>query len=152
MYVRRVDSSTLVFSLSSHRHSITFMHSIAITSGRIHSDFVCLLFLQNHRETDCFFFNFRSSVCISVQFHYRRVVFSSQLKSKCGNGLPEVATLRIILNIDGAPVSSRSHTHPSHSETSRLLTSSCQGYPHFFVKLHSSEYWFVRNTTTRHYV
>ncbi len=33
-------------------------------------------------------------------------------------------TLQIILNIDTVPVVSRSHTHPSHSETSRLLTSS----------------------------
>ena len=36
----------------------------------------------------------------------------------------KAAALRIILNIDGATVESRSHTHPSHSETSRLLTSS----------------------------
>ncbi len=32
--------------------------------------------------------------------------------------------LRIILNIDGPPIASRSHTHPSHSQTSRLLSSS----------------------------
>ena len=32
------------------------------------------------------------------------------------------ATLRIILNIDGTPITSKSHTHPSHSQTSRLLT------------------------------
>jgi hypothetical protein len=30
----------------------------------------------------------------------------------------------LFLNIDGVPVPSRSHTHPSHSETSRSLTSS----------------------------
>jgi hypothetical protein len=28
------------------------------------------------------------------------------------------------LNLDGAPIASSSHTHPSHSQTSRLLTSS----------------------------
>ncbi len=33
-------------------------------------------------------------------------------------------TLRITLNVDDTPLPSRSHTHPSHSETSRLLTSS----------------------------
>jgi hypothetical protein len=33
-------------------------------------------------------------------------------------------SLRITWNIDGVPVVSRSHTHPSHSQTSRLLTSS----------------------------
>jgi hypothetical protein len=32
--------------------------------------------------------------------------------------------LRIILNIDGSPITSRTYTLPSHSETSRLLTSS----------------------------
>jgi hypothetical protein len=33
-------------------------------------------------------------------------------------------TLRITMNIDDTPITSLSHTHPSHSETSRLLTSS----------------------------
>ena len=45
-----------------------------------------------------------------------------------GKSLGNPPTLRIILNIDGVPVAasvaSRSHTHPSHSKTSRLLTSS----------------------------
>ncbi len=31
---------------------------------------------------------------------------------------------RININLDGAPIASKSHTHPSHSQTSRLLTSS----------------------------
>ena len=58
------------------------------------------------------------------QFHYRLTVFSSQLKSKIGNILTKSSSLWILLNIDGAPVVSRSLTHPSHSQTSRLLTSS----------------------------
>ena len=58
----------------------------------------------------------------SVQFHYRRVAFSSHLKSKVGKILVKTAALRITLNIDGAPIASKSHTHPSHSQTSRLLT------------------------------
>jgi hypothetical protein len=36
-------------------HSISFMPAIAGTSGRLHSEFVRLLFLQAHRETDRFF-------------------------------------------------------------------------------------------------
>ena len=40
------------------------------------------------------------------QFHFLRTVFSSHLK------------------FDGAPIKSKSHTHPSHSQASRLLTSS----------------------------
>jgi hypothetical protein len=58
------------------------------------------------------------------QFHYRRAVFSSQLNSKVGNILAKAAALRIVLNIDGAAIASKSHTHPSHTQPSRLLTSS----------------------------
>ena len=35
--------------------SISFMSEIVSTSGRLHSEFVRLLFLQVHRETDRFF-------------------------------------------------------------------------------------------------
>jgi hypothetical protein len=48
-------------------------------------------------------------------FHYRRVVVSSKLKSRAGNILAKTAALRINLNIDGEPIASKSHTHPSHS-------------------------------------
>jgi hypothetical protein len=102
------------------------MSDIPSTSGRIHSEFVCLLFLQALRETDRFFA--ASGVQIpqftSGQFHYRRAAFSSQLKSKIGNILAKDAALRIVLNIDDAPIDSKSHTQPSDSQTSRLLTSS----------------------------
>ena len=159
--------------------TISFMTAIASTSGRIHSEFIRLLFLQAHRETDRFFtalgvqlaqstsgfFHFRraafsSQVKVKVgstlakaaglrvklnidgapityrthvfwlaqstsgQFHFRHAAFSSQLKPKVGNILDKAAALRITLNIDGAPIDSKSHTHPSHSQTSRLLTSS----------------------------
>ncbi len=57
-------------------------------------------------------------------FHFRPAVFSSMLKSKCGNILAKAVALRINLNLDGAPITSKSHTHPSYSQTSRLLTSS----------------------------
>jgi hypothetical protein len=57
-------------------------------------------------------------------FHFRRTAFSSQLKSKVGSTLAKAAALRINLDLDGAPITSRTHTHPSHSPTSRLLTSS----------------------------
>jgi hypothetical protein len=102
------------------------MPAIASTSGRLRREFVRLLFLQAHRETDRFFT--ASGVQLAqtnrTQFHYRRTAFSSQLKSKVGNILAKAAALRVNLNIDGAPIASRSHTHPSHSQTSRLLTSS----------------------------
>ena len=36
----------------------------------------------------------------------------------------DIHTRKKNLNIDGAPIPSRSHTHPSHSQTSHLLSSS----------------------------
>ena len=57
-------------------------------------------------------------------FTFKRTVFLTQLKAKFGSSLTKSAVLRVNLNIDGAPITSRSHTHPSHSQASRLLTSS----------------------------
>ena len=104
-------------------HAITFTPSIASTSGRLHSEFVRLLFLQAHRETDRFLAASRVQLAQST-FHFLRSVFSSQLKSKVGHILAKAAALRIVLNVDGAPIASRSHTHPSHTQISHLLTSS----------------------------
>jgi hypothetical protein len=105
---------------------VSFMTAIASTSGRLHSEFVRLLFLQAHRETDRFFA--ASGVQLAqtrrVMFHFHRAAFSVQIKAKVGSTLAKAATLRINLNIDGAPITSRTHTHPSHSQISRLLTSS----------------------------
>jgi hypothetical protein len=105
---------------------VGFMPVITSTSGRLHSEFIRILFLQTHRETDLFF---ADSGVLSAQsdrgfFHYHHVAFSSMLKSRVGNIFAKAAILRINLNLDGAPIASKSHTHPSHSQTSRLLTSS----------------------------
>ena len=123
----RVGSSTDP-TLTGHLlpNTVSFMPAIASTSGRLHIEFVRLLFLQAHRETDRFF---AASGVLSAQsdrgfFHYRRAAFSAQLKSKVGLALAKAAALRITLNLDGAPITSRTHTHPSHSQTSRLLISS----------------------------
>ena len=107
-------------------NSISFMSVIASTSGRLHSEFVRILFLQAHRETDRFFA--ASGVQLAQQdrggFHYHRAAFSSNHKAKAVSILAKASALRFILNIDGSPILSKSHTHPSHSQTSRLLTSS----------------------------
>jgi hypothetical protein len=59
-----------------------------------------------------------------VQFTFRRAVFLTRLQSKVGLVLAKATALRVNLNLDGTPIASKSHTHPSHSQTSRLLTSS----------------------------
>jgi hypothetical protein len=108
------------------KSAVSFMTAIASTSGRFHGEFVRLLFLQTHRETDRFFAD--SGVQLAQPnrglFHFRRAAFSAQVKAKVGSTLAKAAALRINLNIDGTPITSRTHTHPSHSKTSRLLTSS----------------------------
>jgi hypothetical protein len=106
---------------------VAFMPTIAGTNGRLHSEFIRLLFLQAHRETDRFF---AASGAQSAQsnmggfFHFRHAAFSSMLKSRVGNIMAKASALRVNLNLDGAPIACSSHTHPSHSQTSRLLTSS----------------------------
>ncbi len=68
-------------------NDISFMSPIASTSGSLHSEFVSLLFLQSHRETDLFFESSGVQLPEStgVQFHYHRPSFSSHLKSKIVN-------------------------------------------------------------------
>jgi hypothetical protein len=58
-------------------NDIYFIPSINSTSERLHSEFVCLLFLQTHRKTDRFF---AASVVQLAQsnselFHFHRAVF-----------------------------------------------------------------------------
>ena len=106
--------------------AVAFMPAIASTSGRLHSEFIRLLFLQAHRETDRFFATSGVQPAQSNRgtFHIKRAAFLGQLKAKIGSSLAKAAALRVNLNIDGAPITSRSYTHPSHSQVSRLLTSS----------------------------
>jgi hypothetical protein len=105
---------------------VDFMPAIASTSGRLRSEFIRISFLQAHWETDHFF---ASSGVLSAQsdrgfFHYRRAAFSSLIKSRVGNILAKAVALRININLDGSPIAFKSLTHPTHSQTSRLLTSS----------------------------
>ncbi len=65
----------------------------AITRTRIHSEFVGLLFLEAHRETDRFFAasGVQLAQPTSGLFHFRRAAFSSQLKAKVCNILVKTA-------------------------------------------------------------
>jgi hypothetical protein len=93
-------------------NTVSFIPTIASTSGRLHNEFVRLLFLQAHRETDRFF---ADSGVLSTQsdrgfFHYRRSAFSVQLKRKVGLALAKETVLRITINLDVAPIISKSHS------------------------------------------
>jgi hypothetical protein len=98
--------------------AVSLMPDVVSTSGRLHSEFVRLLFLQDPRETDHFF---EGSGVLSTQsdcglYHYHRAAVSAQVKSKVGLALVKTEDLRITLNLDGSPIISRTHTHPSHSK------------------------------------
>jgi hypothetical protein len=63
--------------------TVSFIPDIASTSGRLHSEFIRLLFLQTHRETDRFFVGSGVPLVQSTSggfFHFHRVVFFSNLK------------------------------------------------------------------------
>jgi hypothetical protein len=63
-------------------------------------------------------------------FRFRRAAFSQQFKSKVDLTLAKAAALRITLNLDGAPITSKSHTHPSHSQP-HVGNQPCQLVPIF---------------------
>jgi hypothetical protein len=89
---------------------------------------------QTHRENDRFFAASGADQSQHNLFHFRRAAFyspSSDLRLQ-HPGLVKTTVLRhgINLNIDDAPIVSHIHTHPSHSQTSSLLSPSlCLGIP-----------------------
>ncbi len=106
--------------------TVSFIPTIASTSGTLHSEFIRLLLFQDHRETDRFFATLGVQLAQPNRglFHFRRAAPSGTLKAKVSSTLANTAALRVNLNIDGAPITFKTHTHPPHSQTSRLLTSS----------------------------
>jgi hypothetical protein len=83
-----------------------------------------------HSETDRFFAasGVQLARSTSGQFYYRwRSPPSLRRRLEIFSLNPKAAALRITLNIDGTPLVSRSHTHPSHSPPSRLLIVSIFG-------------------------
>jgi hypothetical protein len=113
-------------------NSISFIPGIPSTSGRLHSEFVLLLFWQTHREADRFFqfqqFKLRNmTVDCSTSDVWCSPHISSLKWSSPSSRLQlykSILTIYVNLNLDGTPITSKSHTHPSHSQTSLLLTSS----------------------------
>jgi hypothetical protein len=66
---------------------VSFMSVIASTFGRLHCEFIRLLFLQAHRETDHLFAATGVQLAQTDRglFHFHGAVFSSTLKSKVDN-------------------------------------------------------------------
>jgi hypothetical protein len=106
--------------LVSDRHSLSLVSVLNIPAlTELPLDYrsrlpVASLWIRKFIATDRFFAasGVQLAQSTSVQFHYRRPTFSSHLKS---NILVKAAALWITLNIDGVPIDTKSHTHPSHS-------------------------------------
>ena len=71
---------------------VSFMPAITSTSGRLHSEFVCLLFLQPHRETERFFAasGVHLAQSTSGQFHFKRVASPHILNQKSATFSPSL--------------------------------------------------------------
>jgi hypothetical protein len=85
-----------------HNQNISFLPAIVSTSTRMHGEFLRLLFLQAHRETEAHFTatGMRSQRNQSDSFRFRRAAFYRSLKSKVGLVAAKAAALRINLNVE----------------------------------------------------
>ena len=81
--------------------NISFLPAIVSTSTRMHSEFLRLLFLQAHRETEAHFTaaGMSSQRNHSDSFRFKRAAFYKSLKSKVGLAAAKAAALSIKLNV-----------------------------------------------------
>jgi hypothetical protein len=107
-----------------HTHQnthISFLPAIMSTSNRMHGEFLRLLFLQAHRETEAHFTaaGMPSQRNQSESFRFKRAAFYQGLKSKVGLAAAKAAALRINLNVQGCSIVAAPMHAPSR--TSLLL-------------------------------
>jgi hypothetical protein len=108
-YLRdQAGSRSLVFDLSIAHDS---------TSTRMHGEFLCLLFLQAHLETETHF----AAVGMSSQninteaLRFKRAAFYNGLKSKVRLAAAKAAALRVNLNVQGCSIVSPPMHAPSRT-------------------------------------
>ena len=85
---------------------ISFLPAIVSTSTRMHGEFLHLLFLPAHRETEAHFTaaGMSSQRNQSDSFRFKRSAFYQSLKSKVGLAAAKAAALRINLNVEGCGI------------------------------------------------
>jgi hypothetical protein len=86
--------------------NISFFPAIVSTRTRMHGEFLRLLFLQAHRETEAHFTaaGMSSQRNQSDSFRFKRAAFYQSLKSTVGLAAAKAAALRINLNIEGCGI------------------------------------------------
>jgi len=83
----------------------------AFTGGLVTFALVSGFHLTQHNGDQC-------------QCHFRSAAFSSELETMVAGTLTRAAVFRVVSGVGGDTITSGSHNRPSHSWTSRLLTSS----------------------------
>ena len=105
--------------------NISFLPAITSTSTRMHDEFLRLIFLQAHLETEAHF----TAAGMSSQnyqtdaFRFKRAAFLQSLKSKIGLAASKAAALRISLNVQGCGIVAAPVHAPSHAPLLLLLLS-----------------------------
>jgi hypothetical protein len=101
--------------------NISFLPAIMSTSNRMHGEFLRLLFVQAHRETEAHFTaaGMSSQRNQSESFRFKRAAFYQGLKSKVGLAAAKATALRINLNVQGCSIVAAPMHAPSR--TSLLL-------------------------------
>jgi hypothetical protein len=86
--------------------NIFFLPAIVSNSTRMHGEFLRLLFLQAHRETEAHFTaaGMSSQTNNSEAIRFKRAAFYNGLKSKVGLAAAKAAALRINLNVQGCGI------------------------------------------------
>jgi hypothetical protein len=86
--------------------NISFVPSIVSTSTRMHGEFLCLLVLQAHWETEAHLTaaGMSSQRNQSDSFRFKGAAFHNGLKSKVGLAAAKAATLRVNLNVQGCGI------------------------------------------------
>ena len=111
-----------------NNHTISFLPAITSTSTRMHGEFLRLIFLQAHRETEDYFrFTGVSAQPSTDMFRFRRAAFYSGLKSKVGLIAAKTAALRVNMNTDGCLLASHvaSQFPPTSHAPSHLACDDC---------------------------
>ena len=121
--------------------NISFLPAIVSTSTRMHGEFLRLLFLQAHRETEAHFTaaGMSSQTNNSEALRFKCAAFYIGLKSKVGLAAAKAAALRVNLNVQGCvivapPLHAPSRTPPPSFTQSpyppRSLVRDGQTHPH----------------------
>ncbi len=86
--------------------NISFLPAIVSTSTRMHGEFLRLLSLQAHRETEAHFTaaGMSSPTNNSEALRFKRAAFYKGLKSKVGLAAAKAAALRVNLNVQGCGI------------------------------------------------